>query len=218
VLDQTLREPLEPGEAHEGDERPGRARECRSVEALDVVRGERRHRRRDAAVRDGDAGGAGNGRERRDAGNDLERYARLDERERLLAAATEEERVPAFEPDDVVAKPAVGDEQRVHLFLLEAVALDPQRIGGRLVDELASDESVVHDDVARAHALETLDRDQTRVARAGAYQGDAHLAGVGVGVGRIDWSFPTDDGAKPRRPGCSAPQAAPRALVTALRK
>jgi hypothetical protein len=125
-------------------------------------------------VRDGDAGGAGNGRERRDAGNDLERHAGLGKRERLLAAATEEEWVPAFEPDDVVAKPAVGDEQLVHLFLLEAVALDAQRAGGRLVDELGSDEAVVHDHVAHAHALEALDRDQPGIAGPGAYQGDAH--------------------------------------------
>ncbi len=130
-------------------------RERFRVETLDVVRRERRHGRGDAAVRDGNAGGAGNGCERRDAGDDLEGHAGVGERERLLAAAAEEERVSALEPDDVVAAAAERDEQLVHLVLLEAVALDAQCVGGSLVDELGRDEPVVDDDVARAHALET---------------------------------------------------------------
>src|SRR5205085_12105016 len=115
---------------------------------------------------DRDPGGAGHGRERRDACDYFEGNAGFGERERLLPAAAEEERVAALEPHDVVAATAERNEQLVDLFLLEAVALDAQCVGRRLVDELGCDEAVVHDDIARAHAFEALDRDPSRAARA----------------------------------------------------
>ena len=84
---------------------PGTPRERRGVECLDVVRGERRHRLRDAAVRDRDARRLGNGGDRRDAGHELERDAGADERERLLPAAAEDERVAALQAHDAAPSP-----------------------------------------------------------------------------------------------------------------
>ena len=103
--------------AHEGDERSGHLRERPRVELLDVVRRERGHRLRDAAVRDRDARRLGNGGDRRHAGHELERDAGADERERLLPAAAEHERVAALEAHDAAPAPAVRDEQRVDVFL-----------------------------------------------------------------------------------------------------
>ena len=62
-------------------------------------------------MRDRDPGRGGHGGERRDAGHDLERDLRLGERERLLAAAPEDERVAALQADDAEPSRAVGDEQ-----------------------------------------------------------------------------------------------------------
>src|SRR5947209_8001585 len=107
------------------------------------MRGERGDGRGDAAMRDGDPGGAGNGRERGDTRDHVERHAGLRERERLLPAAAEEERVAALEPHDVVAAAAERNEQLVDLFLLEAIALDAQRVGRRFGDEPAVETATV---------------------------------------------------------------------------
>jgi hypothetical protein len=123
VLDQALCETLEACEAHERDERAGDAGERGGVELLHVVRCERRHGRGDPAVRDGDAGRSGHGGERRHARDDLEREAGVGERQCLLAAAPEEQRIAALETHDL-AMPSVGDEEVVHLLLGMAVALD----------------------------------------------------------------------------------------------
>jgi hypothetical protein len=116
VLDQPLREALRTGSAHEGDERARDARERRDVELLDVVRGERRHRLRDAPMRHRDESRLRHGRDRRDAGDELEGDTGVGERERLLPAAAEHERVAALEADDE-APAAVLDQRAVHLRL-----------------------------------------------------------------------------------------------------
>ena len=183
MLDEPLREPARVRTAHERDERPGDARERGGVERLHVVRGERGHRRRQPAMRHRDADRAGDGRERRHAGDDLERDIGVGERERLLPAAAEEERVAALEPDDE-AVAAELDEKLVDLFLRQAVALDRDPV--RLGDELGRNETVVDEHVRLAHVREPLHRDEARIARACADEGDAHPAGVGVDVERID--------------------------------
>jgi len=116
VLDQPLREPLGARAAHEGDERTRHARERRDVELLDVVCGERGDRLRDAAMRHRDQHRFRHGRDRRDAGNELEGDAGSGERERLLAAAPEDERIAPFEADDEAAATVV-DQRAVHLRL-----------------------------------------------------------------------------------------------------
>ena len=72
MLDQPLGEALQPGEAHEGDERARDAGERGGVEPLDVVRRERGDCGRETAMRDRDAGRGGDGRERRHTRDDLE--------------------------------------------------------------------------------------------------------------------------------------------------
>src|SRR5581483_9488406 len=120
---------------------------------------------------DRDAGARRHRRERRDARDDLERDPRSVERERLLAATAEDERVAALEADDLEALAAEPDQQVVQLLLADAGARDPERVLGRLVDELGRDERV-----AGADELEALRRDQARVARARADEIDAQLS------------------------------------------
>ena len=149
VRDQARSELFEPREAHEGDERArGRAASAAKSSGpwpFTIVTCDET-----PAVRDRDPGGGGHGRERRDAGHDLERHAGLDERERLLAAAAEQERVAALEPDDVEAATGEPHEQAVDLLLRQRVAGDAERVGGRLVDELRRDQPVVDERVAAA--------------------------------------------------------------------
>src|SRR5581483_7723993 len=118
------------------------------------------------------------GRQRRHAGDDLDVDAVRGEMQRLLAAAAEEEGVAALEPDDGEAAPGEPDEQRVDLVLGERLARDAERPGRRLVDQLARDQPVVDERVAGAKERETPNRDQPRVARAGADERDraAHRA------------------------------------------
>ena len=88
-------------DAHEHDERSRRPRSAASAAAvqpscpLTHV-----DRRRDAAVRQRDAGGGGTRQRAAHAGHDLDRDARLAAREHLLAAAAVHERVAALEPHD----------------------------------------------------------------------------------------------------------------------
>ena len=129
---------------------PGRARELGVVEILagGGVPGDERDLRRDAAMGDRDPGRGRHGRERRHAGHDLVGDAGLDERLGLLAAAAEDERVAALEPDDLEARPAELDQQLVQLGLAELLARDDERVVGSLLDELGCDEDVVHEHVA----------------------------------------------------------------------
>jgi len=131
-----------------------------------------RHLRRDTAVGDRDARGGGRSRERRHTGDDLEVDARLRERECLLAAAAEDERVASLQPDDLVAPAGERDEKRVDLVLLVRVARNEDGVGSSLADELVGDEPVVDEDVAGADEREAMDRDQPGIARAGADEVD----------------------------------------------
>ena len=168
-----LREPLE---AHEEDDRAAAARE--RGECLGVVGQAVAVRDRDpigdTTVRDRDQRGRRDGRDARDARRHRERDPRRGQRERLLAAAAEDERVAALEPDDIQARVAVLDEQRVDLGLAERRPRDEQRVGRRLGDELGRDEHVVDEHVAGAEELEPAGGDQTGIARAGADEVDGH--------------------------------------------
>ena len=74
----------------------------------------------DAAVGDGDAGVGGHGDGGGDAGHDLEGDAGVAQRLRLLAAAAEDERVAALQPDDALALAGLLDEQGVDRVLVVA--------------------------------------------------------------------------------------------------
>ena len=83
-------------------------------------------------------------------GTTSNRTPRLGERECLLAAASEDERVAALEADDLEPAAPVGDEQVVDRGLVERLAGDAESLGRRLRDELGSDETVVDEHVAAA--------------------------------------------------------------------
>ena len=68
------------------------------------------------------------------------------------------------------------DEECVHVVLGQAVALDPQRVRGRFVEQLRGDEPVVHEHIAGTHAREPLDRDQLGIAGAGADERNRHAS------------------------------------------
>ena len=136
--------------------------------------GRDRDRVGDPAVRHGDVRGRGDGGERGDTRDDLERDAGLGQGERLLSSTSEDVRVAALETHDVEACASELDEQLVDLLLVEAVAGDAQRVCRSLVDELRGDEPVVDDRVARPEPLETANGDQPGVAGPGSHEGDRH--------------------------------------------
>ena len=150
--DEAAAELLDPLEPHEEHERAAGRGERRVVglAAVGAVPARDRDAVGDAAMGDGDQCRGRHGRDRRDAGDDLEGNAGLGERERLLAAATEDERVAALEPDDVEA----GRRRRRRAGCVTAScfmpgARDHERVVGRLVDELLGDERVGDEHVAR---------------------------------------------------------------------
>ena len=65
---------------------------------------------------------------------------------------------PPFSRTTRRAAAAVRDEQTVDVLLVEPVALDAQRVRGRLGDELGSDEPVEDDHLAGAHAARARER------------------------------------------------------------
>ena len=117
-----------------------------------------------------------------------------DERERLLAAAAEHERIAALQAHDVAAAAAELDEQLVDQLLRHRCAgtladVDQLGVGSGEREHAGADERVVHDDVGCLQPAQPADGQQLRVARAGADQRD-HAATViiiapGGGVGRL---------------------------------
>ena len=155
-------------EPHEEHERPAGRAEPRVVglAAVGGVPARDRDAVGDAAVRDRDQGRGRNGCDRRDAGHDLERRRRPRQRERLLAAATEDERVAALQANDVEAAPAEATSSRsTSSWSMPSREIRSASVG-RLLDELLGDERVVDEHVARADELEPAGGDQARVARA----------------------------------------------------
>ena len=129
---------------------------------------------RDAAMGKRDADCRRDRGQRGDAGNDLERHARLGERDRLLPAAPEDVRIAALQPDDLEVVPPETDEQLVDLVLVQFLARVDERARGRLVDELRRDEPVVDERLAAAHQVEPARGDQPGIAGTGADEPDGH--------------------------------------------
>ena len=119
---------------------------------------------------------------RRDAGHHLEGNARALERQGLLAAATEHERVAALEPHDPPAASRVGHEERGDPLLRQRVAArglagEDAAGPGRLVEQAGVHQAVIDDDVGAPQEVEAAHRDEPGVARAGAderYRAYAH--------------------------------------------
>ena len=162
--------------AHEEHESAAHRRERGEVQAPGIVRGHRGDASAHAAMRHRDAGGRRHGAERGDARDDLERHAGRRERERLLPASPEDERVAALETDDGASLRAVRDEQRVDRLLRAPVSGDAKRAARCLGDELPGHEAVVDQHLARAQALQAPHRDQARVAGARADERNRHCS------------------------------------------
>jgi len=116
---------------------------------------------------------------RADTRHDLHSHSRAGARENLLAAAAEHERITALETHHEASRVGVVDQDGVDGGLLEVVPTrrlageDPERVGRRLVDELGRRQLVVDDHLGATEPFEPAQRDQLRVAGAGADQDDA---------------------------------------------
>src|SRR5207244_8272944 len=100
----------------------------------------------------------------------------------FLAAPSKDEGIAALEPHHTTTATRVSDEERVDVFLGQAVTLrelagvDPDRLGGRLVEKRWVDEPIVDDHVGAAQRLEAAHRHESGIARARADQPDVAYA------------------------------------------
>jgi hypothetical protein len=125
-------------------------------------------------MRDRNACRRRDGRDGRHAGHDLEVDSGFGERERLLSAPAEDERISSLQADDLEVAPAQRHEQSVDLGLPEGIARDTKGVCGCLIDELGTDQSVVDERVARSNELEAFDRDEPGITRPRADEIDGH--------------------------------------------
>ncbi len=197
--DQLLGDPRQVLHAHVEDERSGEGGERRPVDRrLGLLRvlvaGDEGDGARVVAVGDRDAGVGGSGDPGGDPGDDLEGDAGVAQRLRLLAAATEDERVAALQPDDRAALARDPHQLRLGIGLLHR---DPP--GGLAdVDQLGvlacageragGNQAVVEDRVGGGDQGEGPSRHQPGVAGSGADEvddagarGPARLGRGGVG-------------------------------------
>ena len=110
---------------------------------------------------------------RRHAWNHLEGDALLVQEQRLFPAAIEDERIAPLQPRDGLAFARLLGEEVVDRFLrhrLRRCRADVDQLGARpgMRQQPAGDEVVVDDHVGDPQAFESEDRDQPRIARAGA--------------------------------------------------
>ena len=107
-----------------------------------------------------------------DAGHHLEGYARVAQRQRLLAAAAVHQRIAALEPDHRAAGPRQPHQHRVDLLLRHRMTtrtladVDPHHTLWHEVDDLLRHETVVDQGVAGLKKLVSPQGQQLRVAGA----------------------------------------------------
>ncbi len=169
--------------AHVEDERSREARQRLPVEhrlrlGRVLVPGHESDRGGVVAVGDGDSGVGRRGDPGSHPGHDLEIDACASERLRLLAAATEDERVAALEPDDASPLSRVVDHQLLDLVLLHRVGsrrladVDELGVGTRSIERSGGNQAIVQDHVSARDQLERTAGHQSRIARAGADEVD----------------------------------------------
>ena len=113
------------------------------------------------------------GQSRRHAGHDLEGDSGFAQRESLLAAAAEHERVAALQAHDRLARPRAIDHQGLRLLLRDrrsaALLADEQHLGTRTraVEGARGDQPVVEDHLGARDQLERPRRQQPRIAGPG---------------------------------------------------
>ena len=114
------------------------------------------------------------------AGNDFERDALLTQSLRLLASASEDKRVTAFEAGNDIPPPRLFDKKAVDLLLGEGViapllaGVDPARFSSGVTENLRADQMVVDDHIRLTDACRPAQRDQPGIPRPGA--DDVYLA------------------------------------------
>ena len=165
-------------DAHEEHERALRAHERLEVDVVigagALVAGDDVQRRREIAVRHGNAVVGGNGDGRRDAGHDFVGHAMLGEQLELLAAAAEHERVAALQAHDLVAGERLVEQHLADLLLAHRVVrsalahVDRARVARNAGQHAIAHERVVHDHVGLLQHVVALAREQPRIARASA--------------------------------------------------
>ena len=112
-------------------------------------------------------------------GHDVERDAGALEREHLLAAAAEDERIAALQPHDAPPAARRADHDAVNRLLRHRLAPgaladeEPLRLP-RVAQDPVVDERVVQHEIGRAQPRERLARQQRRIAGPGA--DERHMA------------------------------------------
>ena len=183
--DQGIGDRREARSGHQEHERARKAREHVPVDlgallAVPLVAGDHRELGGQATLRHGDPGERRNGDRRAEPRHDLERHPRRAQRERLLSAATEDERVAALQTHHRTPRPAVLDKARVDLVLRHRHALgrlagvDQEGVGGREIEQWLTGQPVVDEHVGALDESSPAHRDQPRIARARADEVDGH--------------------------------------------
>ena len=145
-------------------------------QARGIVAGQECHRLVDVAVGQRDSGIGQPPDAGRNAGHDAERDAGLDQRQRLLAAAGEDERVAALEPQHPPPGARQLDQPQRDIALLRrrlAAALAgvfDHAIRSREGQDLVIDQGVVNDHVGHAEGMGGVQGHQPGVAGPGAGQ------------------------------------------------
>ena len=146
----------------EADERAAKARQPRPVDVgrrvdFALVAADERQRVAGARVGHGHASVGEAADRRRNAGNDLERYALLVQEQRLFAAAVEHERVSPLQPHDRPTLARLFGQQKADGVLIERFRRrrsDVDQLGARLreAQQAAVHAMVEDDDVGRLEA------------------------------------------------------------------
>ena len=125
--------------------------------------------------RDSRVGCAGKGR--RQAWNHLVMDAMLFQEFQFFAAAAENKRVPAFEPDDMTPLSGMFQQQGMNALLSKIMVLtqlfahgDEVCIAPRKIKNGGVDQAVIQNDISFIQSTQGFEREQSRIARARADQ------------------------------------------------
>jgi hypothetical protein len=126
-----------------------------------------------AGIGDRDAGITRDGDSRRNPRHDLELHALLVEKQRLGAAAIEDERIAPLEPRHRFALARFFREQVTDGFLLERLRrgdadVDLLGVGARVAQQARGNDVIVQDDIRSLEILQAAYGNQSRIAWASA--------------------------------------------------
>jgi len=177
VREQLCAQAVEPGHAHVHRQRLPFLRQRRPVEFIErlpAMRGDQAYRLRVIAMGQWNAGIRGAGQSGGDAGHDFEADAVRAQEFQFLAAAAEHEWIAALEPDHAFPGERVLQHELVDA-LLRGVVLrglladfDELGVAARQLQHVAADQSVMQDHIGLVEQAQCAQRQQARIARAGA--------------------------------------------------